>query len=164
MHMRLFGIMLACGALMLAATPAAFATQQTSTPAAEPAAEGTPGIDLNAPTGYYLWHNDDGFHLRTHGPATEHNFDAILHTNGTFENVDSPKLEDGDRVDLGDGGQTLILHFHTYDLTDGVNFTIRGGERLHLDLKLDGKPAATDQIFIGAAAHNPKHNPFTLRI
>jgi hypothetical protein len=162
MRKQFFAMIIASGALLIASAPAAFA-QSSTTPAAQPAVvEGMPNIDLNAPTGYYLWRDGDGFHLRTHGPATEHDFDATLHTDGTFENVDSLKLEDGDRVNILDGGQTLALHFHTYDLTDGVNFTIRGGTRVRLDLRLDGSAGATDQIFIGSAARNPKHNPFTI--
>ena len=50
------------------------------------------------------------------------------------------------------------------DLTDGVNFTVRGAERLRLNLKLDDKPATTDEIFIGPNGRHPKHNPFTIKL
>ena len=112
--------------------------------------EGAPDIDK---TGYYLWHADDGFHLRTHGPGAEHDFDAVLRTRGTFENVD-----------VVDGGHQLNIHFHTFDFTDGVNFTVRGGERLHLSLKLDDKLAPTEQIFLGTKRVHPRKNPFTIKL
>jgi hypothetical protein len=186
--------LIASGALLLVAAPLAFAapastaqpttavqpttlTQPTSptgpttltqrTTPARPAnhskIEGQPTIDETSPTGYYLW-RDDGFHLRTHGPRAEHDFDAVLRTKGYFENVDPVRLEKDDRVELRDGGHELVIHFHTYDFTDGVNFTIRDGERLHLNLKLDDKPAQTDQIFLGARGRHPKHNPFGIRL
>jgi hypothetical protein len=31
--------------------------------------EGAPALTHSSPMGYYLWHDGDGLHLRTHGPA-----------------------------------------------------------------------------------------------
>ncbi|TME38584.1 MAG: hypothetical protein E6I75_06930 [Chloroflexi bacterium] len=154
MRKHVLAALCASGALLLTLAPAALAAPVSKT-------EGAPDIDK---TGYYLWHADDGFHLRTHGPGAEHDFDAVLRTRGTFENVDVVKLEGDDRVDVADGGHKLIIHFHTFDLTDGVNFTVRGGERLHLSLKLDDKLAPTEQIFLGAKRVHPRKNPFTIKL
>ncbi len=162
MRKHSFAALLATGALLLALTPAAFAA-----PAAPrtPVADGTPTIDHDKPMGYYIWHNDDGsFHLRTHGPGAEHVFDAVLRTRGTFENVDVIKLEKDDRVDVTDGGHKMIIHFRTFDATDGVNFTIKDAERLRLNLKTDDEHIATSSIFLGAKGVHPKHNPFTIRV
>lgn len=127
--------------------------------------DGAPTITEDSPTGYYIWRTDDGFHLRTHGPRAQHDFDAVLKTKGTFENVSVVKLEADDRVDVVDGGHKMIIHFHTYDLTDGVNFTIREpAEYLRLKLKLDDKPAATSEIFLGIKGRHPKHNPFKIKL
>lgn len=149
-------------ALLMSFAPSASAQSAT----ADETANGTPNITQNSPTGYYLFRSngDDGIHLRTHGPGAEHDFDATLHTKGIFENVDPIRLEDGDRVDVLDGGHALAIHFHTFDFTDGVNFTVRGGERLRLHLRLDDKLAPTDQIFLGDDGHHPAHNPFTIRV
>ena len=161
MRKHAFAAFLATGALLLALTPAAFAAPATPKPSV---AEGTPTIDHDKPMGYYIWHSDDGVHLRTHGPGAEHVFDAVLRTKGTFENVDVVKLEKDDRVDVLDGGHKMVIHFHTFDATDGVNFTIREGERLHFNLKLDDQFIGTDHIFLGAHGVHPKDNPFTIRL
>ena len=162
MRKHLVASLFAGSVLLLALVPGVSA-QSAATP---DSAQGTPDITQNSPTGYYLFraNGDDGIHLRTHGPGAEHDFDAILRTPGTFENVDVVKLEDDDRADVLDGGHELVLHFHTYDFTDGVNFTIRGSERLRLDLKIDDKPAPTDQIFLGEDMHHPAHNPFRVKM
>jgi len=160
MRKHLFAALLAIGALLLALTPAAFAAP--ATPKA-PVADGTPTIDASRPMGYYIFHNDDGFHLWTHGPGAEHVFDAVLRTKGTFENVSVLKLENDDRVDVQDAGHKLVIHFHTFDGIDGVNFTVRDGERMRLNLKLDGEHIATSNIFLGAKGVHPKHNPFRIR-
>jgi hypothetical protein len=147
--------------LLLALVPAASAQSQSAAP---DAAEGAPNITANSPTGYYIFKTDDGLHLRTHGPGAEHDFDAVLRTTGTFENVDAIRLEPGDRVDVLDGGHELAIHFHTFDFTDGVNFKVRGSERVRLNLKLDDKLISTDSIFLGADGHHPAHNPFRIRV
>jgi hypothetical protein len=151
-----FVALLAVAAVLLGMAPVASAAALSS-------AEGTPNDNDSSPTGYYLFHDDDTFHLHTHGPGTQHDFDAVLHSKGTFENVNVMHLENGDRADVTDGGHDLVLHFHTFGATDGVSFTVRGGEHMHLDLKLDGKPIGTDEIFIGPQGKHPKHNPFRLK-
>ena len=152
---KAFAALIATGALLMVLVPGVSAAPLSS-------AEGTPNITTPSPTGYYVWHTDDGWHLRTHGPGAEHVFDGVLHSDGTFDNVDVVRLENDDRVYVTDGGHTLVVHFHTYDGEDGVNFRVHGGAEIHADLKLDGPPAALTQIFLGMQAANPKHNPFTI--
>ena len=157
MRKQILAALLATGALLVALVPAASAATLARV-------EGAPTLTDGSPTGYYIWHNDDGFHLRTHGPGAQHDFDAVLSTTGTFENVSVVKLEADDRVDVADGGHKLVIHFHTYDLTDGVNFTIRDGDKLRLNLRLDDKPAATTDIYLGEKGLHPKHNPFSIKL
>ncbi|MEA2641993.1 MAG: outer membrane protein [Chloroflexota bacterium] len=128
-------------------------------------AAGVPTITDRSPMGYYLWRSgDDRVHLATHGPGDEHNFDARIHTEGVIENVVTTRLENRDNYRIEDGGHTLVLHFHTYNFTDGVSFTVRGAERLELGLKLDGSLISTSGIYIGAAGRHPEHNPFHIRV
>jgi hypothetical protein len=150
------GVLLALAAASLTLVPVASAAPLS-------AAEGAPDITDGSPSAYYVWHNDDGWHLRTHGPGAQHDFDAVLRTNGTFENVDVVKLEGDDSVNVTDAGHTLRIHFHTFDLTDGVNFTVRDGEHVRFNLTLDDKQAATSDIFLGPNGRHPKHNPFTVK-
>lgn len=159
MHKRFITALAVAGALMLAAAPVSFAAGKRGIDTA-------PTIDKDSPAGYYLWRTDGTFHLRTHGPGAEHDFDAVLTTDGTFENIDPVRLEaaNHDRVEVRDGGHQLVIHFHTFDFTDGVNFTVRDGERLRFNLKLDDKPIATDSIFIGKHGKHPKHNPFRVKL
>jgi hypothetical protein len=155
--MQAIAALMALGALSLAVVPAASAAPISR-------AEGAPNLTDSSPTGYYIWHTDDGWHLRTHGPGAQHDFDAVLRSDGTFENVDVVKLEADDTVNVTDGGHKLVIHFHTYDLTDGVNFTIRDGTRVRFNLKLDDKTASTSDIYLGEKGVHPKHNPFKIKL
>ncbi len=125
--------------------------------------EGNPGLTTGSPEGYYLWHDTDGLHLRTHGPDGEHRFTARLQSDGTFSDIDTIRLEEGDRYEVLDGGHTLALQFHTFNYTDGVNFRVNGGDRLRLTLYLDGSLISTDQIYLGSLQVHPPSNPFTVR-
>jgi hypothetical protein len=161
---RWFGLRRA-GALAIVAA-LAFATlfilQTSAAKADSPGDEGDPGLASDAPMGYYLWHDDAGMHLRTHGPGEEHLFVARLHTDGQFVDVTNVRGEGRDHVAIVDGGHTLLVRVHTFDGIDGVDFRIEGGTQVRLRLGLDHKLISTDNIFLGAARAHPDSNPFTL--
>lgn len=139
-------------------------TLATTALAADPGLDGEPTLDHSKPVGYYIWHDDNGFHLRTHGPGDAHLFEARLRTDGTFVDVDTVRLESRDDIAVDDGGRTLLLRFHTFNHTDGVNFRVRDGDWLRLNLQLDGKPIATESIYLGRSERHPRQNPFTMPI
>lgn len=149
-------LLAAVAAIMLLAVLA------TSAFAWSPGVEGEHVLTPDCATGYYLWHDDNGIHLRTHGPGEDHSFTARLHTDGVFVDVDSVRLESRDNFAVLDGGHTILMRFHTYDAIDGLNFRINGGTRLRLSLGLDGEPISTDNIFLGPNGKHPASNPFTL--
>ena len=49
-----------------------------------------------------------------------------------------------------------------HNQSEGVNFTVRGGDHLSFDLELDGTQILTRRIFLGAGAVHPLSNPFTI--
>lgn len=172
----LFAVVGAVVAVFLIVATSAFASSgpiagQPATSAAEaqlsaalPAnVQGQPDLTPSSPTGYYIWNDENGIHLRTHGPGEDHRFVARLHTDGVFQDVDAVRLESRDNFAVLDGGHTIVMRFHTYDATDGLNFRVRGGTRLRFNLQLDGELISTDSIYLGAAGVHPASNPFTIR-
>src|SRR4051794_24769024 len=107
MRMHFFAPLLAAGALLLAAVPVSFAADERPL-------DTTPELSHPSPMGYYLWRSDGTIHLRTHGPGAEHDFDAVLRTDGTFENVDAVRLDGADRIEVRDSGHEIVMHFHTF--------------------------------------------------
>lgn len=143
----------ATGILMAAALPA-FADDGSTTNEPDIVADGRPA-------GYYIWHNENGWHLRTHGPdLDEHHFTARIHTDGTFRSVEGVTLEDRDYYVVADRGHALGINFHTYNGVDGMNFRLDGSSCIRFNLMLDGQPIPTDQIFLGKDKDNPDQNPF----
>ncbi len=159
---RLFATLAVASALLSVTATSVAAAPAPPTPASTSA--GAPPTNDASPAGYYLWHDDAGYHLRTHGPGAEHQFVARLKTNGTFKDVDKSMLEKADRVTVKDDGHVLVLHLHTYGAWDGVNFRIDGGERMRLNLKLDGQEISTSNIFLGSGGAHPATDPFKVEI
>jgi len=156
-------LMVASALLGVAATSVAAApASPTATPATTTA--GAPATNDASPVGYYLWHDDGVYHLRTHGPGAEHRFVARLKTNGTFQDVDKAMLEKDDRVTVKDDGHMMVLRFQTYGAWDGVDFRVDGGEHVNLNLKLDGQEISTANIFLGSGGAHPATDPFTIEI
>ena len=153
MRTKLLAMLLACTALVAFTVPT-FAWQSRL--------EGNPGVSDASPAGYYLWHDDDGLHLRTHGPGAEHSFTARLHTDGVFMDLSPVALEADDQSYLENGGHDLVIKFHTYDGIDGVDFRIDGGSIMTGEANLDGAPISPANIFLGASEKNPVQNPFGL--
>jgi hypothetical protein len=114
------------------------------------------------PTGYYVWHTEQGWHLRTHGPGERHHFSARLQTDGTFYSVDARRLEEVDHFAIVDGGRTLVLDFDTYEGIDGVDFRIHNGSNLRFSLRLNGELISTERIYLGSGGAHPRSNPFRL--
>jgi len=71
--------------------------------AAAPAAA-DPQIATDSPQGFYLYRNEDGLHLRTHGDADGQHFVAVLHTDGQFVDVRAIREEQRDGVAVLNGG------------------------------------------------------------
>lgn len=168
-------VLLACTAVLTLTVPA-FAQSAPATPSSSgtstpPASSSVPqtsvsgatSVDDSLPLGYFVWHDDGGWHLRTHGPDAEHYFTARLHTSGIFDNVDPIKLEPDDQADVLDGGHTLQIKFHTYDGIDGVNYRIDGSDDLWMRAELDGQLISTSNVFLGPNHVNPPTNPFLIQ-
>src|SRR5262249_44820158 len=151
-------------AIWFAGSGAAYAqTPDDGSAIAPEVTAGAPMIPQDGPTGYYIWHDDSGIHVRTHGPHEQHDFVMRLRTDGTFTDVSTVRLESRDQVQVLDGGHVLEYHVHTYDGVDGVDFHIVDGSKLHFHLELDQHLISTDRIYLGSMQIHPATNPFTIR-
>lgn len=118
--------------------------------------EGRPEqFEVGGDSAYYIWTDGDDIHLATTGPGPERRFRAIIRTDGEIQDVDQRRLEDGDRYEVRDGGQVLIVEFHTRDHVDTVRWRVRGGSHLRFDLRVDGHPIRPRNIYLGEDGAHP---------
>ncbi|MFN0070218.1 MAG: hypothetical protein ACKVVP_01850 [Chloroflexota bacterium] len=124
--------------------------------------QGTPDQLGSGATGYFIWHNDNGWNVRTHNDPSGVLYSGRIHTNGIFRDVSLVRAESTEHISVGNGGHTLHFRFKTYDHFDGLNFRIEGGSTLRFDLETNSHQTQLRQVFIGDTGRHPSSNPFSL--
>lgn len=128
-----------------------------------PRLEGRPDMFRPGETrGYFIWHNDDGLHLRMTTHGKEHVFSGVIQTNGRFTDVEERNLENGDFYKVGIDKDKIIFRDTTAGGMDGINFKIKGGNYVRFDLFMDGHKIDTREIYVGDHGWHPEHSDFTL--
>jgi hypothetical protein len=133
--------------------------------------EGRPrGLDAGDRGSVYLWHNADGWHLRTTDITNDahHYTGAIALSDGArFTSFAPVRLEHGDRVWV-DGTNTLHYDFTTYNGVDGINFTVsacdgaRDHELMRFTMDINGHEDDPSRIALGANKQHPDSATFTV--
>lgn len=126
--------------------------------------EGKPdGMRARDARGYFIWNDNQGIHLFTAAQGREQVYSGVIRTDGKFVNVDDFRTEAGDHIRVSRERDTIWFKFTTGKGLDGLNFNIRGGERVQFDLNMDGRQVSRQMIFLGNNGKHPRDNNFTLR-
>jgi hypothetical protein len=113
--------------------------------------------------GVFVWRDGDGFHVRTTTRGQGHVFSGVIRTDGQFRNVRDAGGEGRDFHRLNLPRDMISFRFETKGGVDGFDFRVKGGERLMLDLFMDGHRIATREIYVGRRGWHPASSDFTLR-
>ncbi len=125
--------------------------------------EGRPEqLEVGGDAGFYIWHADDGVHLSTTGPGPERHFRAVIRTDGELEDIDQVRLEEGDRYEVRDGGQVLVVDFTTYGHIDNIRWRVAGGTEMRFDLNVDGHPIRPRNVYLGEQGVHPSSPTFRI--
>jgi hypothetical protein len=143
-----------------AATPAQPAytdTPEPTTPLAEPArsaVEGRPtDFRRGAPEAYWVWHDGNGWHLRTTTQSHLHRFSGrVWIPKGEVADVRMVRSEHNDR--FRKSGSSMTFDFQTLGDEDGFDFKIAEGNCTYFHLDIDGKPVPS-RVFLGAKNVSP---------
>ena len=155
-------------ALSAAPAPAAAAGPE---PAAPPAGaytlpfatlQGKPDLNAAGDFGYWLWHDEDGLHLRTTTRGRPHLFSGVIRSRERNEFFDVHRVRqehtvvNDDRTVVADN-DAIRFRFVTYDGMDGIDFRLSGGA-FCVQLADDGREA-TGATHLGAAETAPQQLP-----
>jgi hypothetical protein len=163
------------GAVLVLASTAQAAPVATSGVAkpvtVSPAADGIWPAQVNgkpaslaagAPLGYYIWHDNNGWHLEVTHPTHSHvTFSGWVSTDGTLR-VQRVDDERNDVTKVGPDGHVLAFAFNNYGFIDGVHFETRGAQYLDFHLYVDGLPAHAVEVNIGGRSLHPEKVPFAI--
>jgi hypothetical protein len=120
------------------------------------------GVKAGAPTGYYLWHNSDGWRLEVTHPGDSHVvFAGTISTDGllSYQRVGD---ETGDLTRLGADHHVLGFAFNNYGRLDGVHFVADRATSITFSLTVDGRNAGVARVELGANNLHPDRVPFTV--
>jgi hypothetical protein len=123
------------------------------------------GLKEGASRGWYVWHDDKGWHVRTTTKGHQHKFEGVIRVQEGRLKDPRPHELDGAARDwwkLSDDKQTLKLDLLTKGGKDGFNFKPDDEVKdIKFTLKIDNEPAP-GKIYIGKMGLNPGQATFTL--
>jgi hypothetical protein len=172
------------GLLLIALTSSAFAWS--------PKLEGKPDqFHPGGAKGYYIWHDDKGFHIWTATRGAEHVFSGVIRTDGNFAHVRGNRLEKDDSFkDYSDrddrhwfivsgkndkkhfiakgrnvdyANDKISFKFETAGGSDGINFRVKDGSSVTFELYMDGERVNPREIYIGDHGYHPNRSKFTIK-
>ena len=162
MKLRLIAAGLAAVLLTIVAgaSPAAAAAEPRCDEGHWPATvQGKPvSFEQGGAAGYYVWHDSDGWHLRTTTPADRpHSFAGKIVSSDDIRVVRQVRDEGADRLSLNGG--TITFSLVTYDGVDGIDFKVGCTESVSFALEANGRTAPASNIWLGATG-TARTNPF----
>jgi hypothetical protein len=116
--------------------------------------------EVGGRAGYAIWHNEDGWHLRTTTPSPEHHtFSGTIASTGNIKMVHDFHDEKNDSVKVV--GNVILFRFDTHNAVDGFDFTVGCTQSVTFDLRGEGRQWPAKRIWLGARGTAPS-DPFTV--
>lgn len=147
-------------AMFAGASPASAATTPRCDEGHWPATvQGKPlSFEPGGAAGYYVWHDSDGWHLRTTTPTDRpHSFTGKIVSSDDIRLVRQFRDEGADRLSLN--GNTITFSMVTYNGVDGIDFKVGCTESVSFALKANGRAVPASNIWLGATG-TARTNPF----
>jgi hypothetical protein len=116
---------------------------------------------------YAIWHDENGWHVRTTTAKREHVFKGHIRVeDGIFERIHSHDLEKEGKLrdwwKVGPERHVVRFDFKTDRGVDGIDFRVsRSARRIHFELHIDGRPEP-GRVFVGRFDQHPGRIPFEL--
>lgn len=111
---------------------------------------------------YWIWHDADGYHLRTTTAHDRRNFSGHIEFSGGNGWARAYQLKPNDEVKLTNQG--IAFHLATERTLNGFDFRMDYGTQATLSLQLDDDKGAKvlEHVFVGLNNAHPISNPFTI--
>jgi hypothetical protein len=124
---------------------------------------GNPGVKAQAPEGFYLWHGKAGYELRvTHPGKSKVVMSGTITVSKVIGKVHRLRFEAQDTAKVAPGRKTLAFRLVDHGGVDGIGFTADCSATVVVHLSIDGQPATTSQVFLGAGKTSPTSVPFRI--
>jgi hypothetical protein len=120
-------------------------------------------FDSGNSTGYFIWQDNDGLHLRSTTTQIKRVFSGTISTDGNFEDVFGRYSGGDDYFRINEKRDQAVFQFTTTGDTASIDLRIFNGTNVSFNLSMDGKSIDPVNIFIGWDGWHPDSHKFTLR-
>ncbi|MDR3563645.1 MAG: hypothetical protein P4N59_19730 [Negativicutes bacterium] len=114
-------------------------------------------------TGYFIWQDKNGLHVRATTAGPEHSFSGIIRTDGSFQDVFSKARGANDYCRISDDRGKITFWFTASGDEAGLDLHVTDGTYVNFKLSMDGEDVDSAKIFIGGEGWHPGGNKFTLQ-
>jgi hypothetical protein len=121
---------------------------------------GDPGTKAGAESGFRVWHDGAGWHLRATHPGDDAlPFSGVIHS-GQPITATGFRLEKGDTMTVGADRHTVTFALVNHGGLDGIDFTDRCAIHTTFTLRRSGHQVSATSIYLGTHGGHPTSNPF----
>ncbi|HUU00593.1 MAG TPA: hypothetical protein VM425_04035 [Myxococcota bacterium] len=123
---------------------------------------GKPTISADKTSGYYIWYDRDGLHLRFNAIREPRLYTGRIDTDKAIKGVTRVREKSGGWARAY--GDRIVLFSATVrpGQTDGVDIAVPGAHRAALLLDIDGTPPVPQEVYLGEKQTNPSGLPMQL--
>lgn len=114
--------------------------------------------------GDYIWHDSNGWHVRTSTFVTDRRYTGEIRTDGEIYDVKAIDREGSDRVRVDSKRDIIRFNFYTASGIDGLDFRVKDARYIEFNLMLDGQPIERSRVYIGRDNAHPNDNQFRIRL
>ncbi len=120
-------------------------------------------FDPGRSTGFFIWQDRDGLHLRTSTDGSRHVFSGTIRTDGVFRDTFGKSKGGDDFFRVSGDRSKVTFQFTNLGDTAAIDMFIDGGSYVAFNLSLDGAESDPAAIFIGREGWHPGDYKFTLQ-
>ena len=124
---------------------------------------GEPTLEANQTSGYYLWCDRQGLHLRWTTDGTPLLFTGRIDLDKPVREVKRVRQEAGGWA-RSHGKRVVMFSATSRGDIDGVDVVVPAARRARIELQIDGKDASAEQIFLGARGLHPDGVPLKVAL
>ena len=124
--------------------------------------EGQPqGLKAGVPHRYYVWHDAQGWHLRTTTARERHRFHGeVIADDGAIRDMRTYRAEHGDWAQVDQNNRRIFFDLSTDEGLDGFDF-LTDSQNVRFRLLMDGKERP-ELVYVGLTGNNPRTLPFAV--
>jgi hypothetical protein len=124
--------------------------------------KGDPKVDFAPAQGYFIWQDDNGWHVRWTTKGKKVRFEGSVEADGKIEQFEAVSADKKDLIRRV-GNDEISFSTRTQAGVDGFNFRLsKGVDYLQFNLTLDGRVPDRTAVKLGSKKLNPPGGPFVI--